>query len=209
MRPVRKIVLPVLAFIIFVGCNQLFDTLPQISQDIPPTPPNYRTVADIFPDDPHCSDIEGVSPGPEWNTIVVGKSSVEELLSTLQQMGNYRKSEVYEDAERWAFLLQPGDFTQPPWIDACVRDNRVTALNFHVQQPYDVYMLFALYSEPDTLADTAEYNTKLFFWFEEGIMAEVWSEEGDSYGIVGIIILMPYQSPEGYQQRYPFTIIPE
>jgi hypothetical protein len=40
-------------------------------------------------------------------------------------------------------------------------------------------------------------------------MAEVWSVEGDSFGIVGSMMLMPYQSPEGYQQRYPFTIIPE
>jgi hypothetical protein len=111
MRPVQKIVLLTLAFIIFVGCNQLYGTLPQTSLDYLPTADQRYTVDDIFPFDPHCSDIDTVAPGPEWHGLVVGRSTLQELLFALEQLGNYRKSEAFGDVERWAYLLQPGDFT--------------------------------------------------------------------------------------------------
>jgi len=62
--------------------------------------------------------------------------------------------------------------------------------------------------KPDVVTWSSFENNRTVFWFEEGIAANVFVQQGDaaSFGQIGNVIYFPPQSSEGYEGRWPFTV---
>jgi hypothetical protein len=177
---------------------------------IPPT--NTRS---LFPN-LDCQDIEAPYEGPTWNGITIGSSTIGDLRDVIRELSpNYRE---YIDPSLGVsqFLLRGAVAKAegvPAQIYACVRPEDEIITGMYVPTPFEFYNihirdLVAKYGAPDLVLWDAILSARVLVWLTEGVAASVSVDESEQfvpYGSVIVMLYFPYQSLEGYEERWPYT----
>lgn len=175
------------------------------------TSPNSETANDMnlysFPLDLYCESIvEG--DGSNWDGITIGSSSLGNLADTLFLLSE--EYEIFSEGNEVRFSIfdrsAVRNTTIPTTVEACVVDEIVMALaivhNLTDLPSLDDYI--ARYGEPDAVTWSEFETSRVVFWFEEGIVADVGVTD-DGFGVITLSVYMPYQSVMGFETRWPFN----
>jgi hypothetical protein len=176
--------------------------------------PIYDYIADdpsVFPDRLACSGSYTYGRGPSFNGVTVGVSSAIELETLVELWSDHYsigRLETNGTEYQYRYTLSDAsdnpDRLAPPWLDVCLHNNIVTALRFPIAD-LDIEDLVQQYGLPDAITWTIRYPTeRVAFWFEHGIAAELETHPG-VFGRVLFITYFPFQSLEGYEQRWPYS----
>ncbi len=157
-----------------------------------------------FPVDLYCSRISKPYIGPEWYGLVVGQSTLDDLISKLSKLDG-KLSSFYENGLWRASFPEAVLADTPAYVDACISGNIVVAISVAPRQSIRLDDLVIRYGVPDAVTWTPSPVTRIVFWFGKGIGAEISALlDHPEFGIVDGIIYYPYQSPVDYQQRWPY-----
>jgi hypothetical protein len=152
--------------------------------------------------------------GPTWLGITIGESTLADVEGQLAEFSDtYR---YFEGIDSTHYLLPNYNHATveiPIGGNFCLYQDRVGVFSvtyLYLDHP-NLFDFLALYGEPDAV--TWSYNpdaTRVVFWFEEGIAAEVVILPDDPdydpvYGRITHLILFPYQEVEGYENRWPYN----
>jgi hypothetical protein len=169
----------------------------------------------VFPPSLFCDQIEGEPSaiGPTWLGITIGESTLTDLENLLAVLSN--NYWIGYEVDSVNILLDDRELAadSPGRVDFCLYGDRIYVLGFyygHSVHP-NLFDFLAEYGEPDAV--TWSYNpdaTRVVFWFEEGIAAEVVILPDDPdydpvYGRITHLTLFPYQKVEGYENRWPYN----
>jgi hypothetical protein len=68
--------------------------------------------------------------------------------------------------------------------------------------------MVASYGVPDIVTWGNSHISRTVFWFEDGIVTLAYileQTDGPDFGEIGLIVYFPYQSDEGFEQRWPYN----
>jgi hypothetical protein len=157
----------------------------------PPPEPDYSYL-DIFPIGLACSESD-TGIGPTWNNLTIGISTIDDF------------KELFGETEPHYDML----ISEIAYIgNLCVRDGVVIAIQ--VGSPVDMPYLsdyISAYGLPDAVTYGNTPFTRMVFWFEEGIAADIYINpiNPEFYEIVAFVIYFPYQEVEGFEERWPYA----
>lgn len=187
----------------------------QATQFVTPTPVDSDDLR-AFPIDLVCDRREESlnSEGPSWMGITVGQSTfndVEQLLSALS--GEYVF--INDDDYDTRFII-PNAIQRRPEIPFSVRfclvgdKVQVLAVGYLFGLRPNLSDLIAKYGEPNAITWTDNPASRVVFWFEQGIAAEVTVLPNEpnyppTFGRVDTEIYFPYQEVNGYENRWPYN----
>lgn len=184
------------------------------AQETTPTPlptlSQLRPEWSAFPSDLFCEYVDNVSEGPTWGDVTIGISSAEDLKNYADTIANYDFIEQYAD---FMYLARTGELQDesgiPPVIKACINfeTQLVTALEISLNT-MSIEDLIAEYGIPDVVTWGSNNISRTVFWFDEGIAISVYIlEESEilDYGVIGSIVYFPYQTVEGFEERWPYN----
>ncbi len=173
------------------------------------TPPSQDDESNTrdFPNDLYCSSITRPYAGPGWNGLVIGQSTLKDLVDRLSDLDG--ELSVYFADNLWgATFPEATSINTPVSVFACISGNIVTVLQITRQatrSPMDLSDLIAKYGPPDAITWTPGPATRLALWFGKGIGAELVALPNEpTWGSVFKLIYFPYQSTVDYQQRWPY-----
>lgn len=167
-----------------------------------------------------CPHFDVPEQGPTWQTLTVGVSTVSHLESQLETMSHYNVSrrDFSETHYRVYYAQKYGvsDWEEqyaPNVVFACSMNDVITAMSvgWIPEYPTSPHLidLVALYGVPDATTWTPRPTTRIVFWFDEGIAAEVFSGVPDRatppFGNVITLVYFPYQNPLNYEDRWPYN----
>jgi hypothetical protein len=192
----------------------------------PVNPNDMRT----FPEELICEDVDEIRPGPSWNGITVGSSTLPELQATMLELSDQYLT-WYVEGDGSTRIIQRAIihninevYTSHLPLSAlvCTQDNIITVLK--VDQLHDLSAsqlflsdLLKQFGRPDAVTATNSFPfTVIAFWFEEGIAASTYTANLEQYwllpnpddplyGRITHIIYFPYQEAEGYEERWPYN----
>jgi len=163
-----------------------------------------------------CPPSESVGEGPTWEGIHIGKSSLNDLETVLRNLGDYNKS--INSIQGESISLSFHAFNEGPVVIlgvvyACVRskDNVISALAvnwiFNYRLMPRIQDFVRVYGVPDAVTWTAEYDSRVVFWFEKGIAISVWAANMKSsmFGRVRIVLYFPFMSSDNYKAVWPYN----
>lgn len=178
-----------------------------------PTPTHSRSAYEIFPTGLVCDDAP-VGPGPSWrNIITVGETTIAEIEATLEE-GSFFEINELEGMLQFRLRDTTG-FQQPYTIRVCEVDGIVTVVDIYmneVEQTFYLPDIVYAHGIPDTVTYSTRPSTRILFWFELGMAAEIYIGSGASYySKVVRLTLFPFQRAEYFSTRWPYnvTIDPE
>lgn len=169
-----------------------------------------------FPGHLHCPEIISPHLGSTWKNFQVGVSTINELDTYMTELDpNYSRGIIASvNFLSYTFLLsirRAEELGVPSRIDVCFdpQTQIITAIspkgNFTTVHLAD---LLIEYGEPDTVTWEFGTETRIAFWFEEGIAATIrvdLSEQFAPYGTVLSMTYFPYQEVEGFEERWPYN----
>ena len=149
--------------------------------------------------------------------ITIGQSTladVEQLLSTLSDDYVFIDGDDYDT--RFVILdLNQRDPDIPSSVRLCLEDDTVQALAIGyfsgLQTPRtNLSDLVAQFGKPDAITWTDNPASRIAFWFEQGLAADVTvlpNEPGYQpiFGRVEVEIYFPHQVIDGYENRWPYN----
>jgi hypothetical protein len=189
------------------------------SSDVTPVPTAASELnLYAFPYSLYCSDISTVqNNGPEWEGIQIGASSLNDFdqsvtnLRELYRTNDLRGNQISYYIPTTRLAAREG---VPVGIMACILDNTVWLLRVTIvdNPPLRVQLsnLIAEYGLPNAVTWSEVLSTRIVFWFEDGVAAEVGVYESEeeafsNYGDVLQIIYFPYQSNQNYEAVWPYN----
>jgi hypothetical protein len=181
----------ILMLVLLINCSLLNEL-----NKLPTSEINPRNEIHIysFPLDLYCSDvIEGT--GSNWGHITIGSSTVEDLVDTMFQYSEKYSVDFDDNEVRFSMF----DRTQvnddaPLSVKACVAENVIVALviNHNLKDLTNLVDYVAEYGEPNAITWTDFETSRLAFWFEKGLAADV-GVASDGFGAIIQTVYMPYQ----------------
>ena len=199
-------------FFLLMGVLQM--TFAQSSSETPtPILPLYQ-FTQPFPLDLYCTEINEPYIGPTWNDLQVGVTTVAEFD---EYMSNLHPT-FGGDTFPYIYLLEYGmsprealELAIPNIVSACYdpETNIITAISPNLV--YDMITITDLviqYGKPDTVTWRIGTETRVAFWFEEGIAATIRVDLSERFAPFGTILSMtyfPFQPVEGFETRWPFN----
>jgi hypothetical protein len=203
----------VLSVGILFALSLVFGVEAQTPEPLPTISKNYAPFY-VFPANLVCEEIGAVSDGPTWGEITIGVSTLEDLKAYANKVG------VYDWIQEWAdFIIFANKVSaseqskRSPTINACVDTATQTITALNVSPTSTVYLedLVAAYGVPDAVTWGLTNISRTAIWFEEGIAVSVSIYQINTrvitraYGGVIFIAYFPYQSSEGFEERYPYN----
>jgi hypothetical protein len=169
-----------------------------------------------FPTGLFCSKIDmNGEVAPVWGEIQIGKSSIDDLHTYVTTLSNLYQTEGIK-VDRISYFISPSRLAEqqqvPTRLTACVIDGVVWLVQvsmYYDNNPYTLVAFVQKYGLPDVVTWSESPQTRLVFWFEFGIMAEVNIDKSRdilSYEDILSIVYFPVQDIDGFQNRYPFNL---
>lgn len=161
-----------------------------------------------FPNGLYCADIV-MGIGPTWREITIGESTIDELTELLTSYSdNYTISDRGQLGVHFSIWdrSEAIDKEIPSSVRVCTIDNFIVALSVLMPEDEPSFYLedwMAQFGRPDAIAWNGAEFARTVFWFEEGISITVILTE--PYGATLAPIFFPYQSAEGYENRWPYN----
>jgi len=164
-----------------------------------------------FPEPLFCDQVNAINPGPKWEVVTIGRSTLDDLRNYLNTFDNYRSQLRFDNS---IFFLPTSIYSTSPIIEVCSINNiilvlkirdRVTSQGGAYSKVQDAVIDFGV---PDAI--TWYYGRpalRVAFWFSRGIALSVNTglEDQPSFGYVQEIVFFPYMSPIDYQTKWPFN----
>lgn len=186
----------------------------------PPIPtPDWTINWYAFPYSLYCSEIDtSRSNGPNWGEIQIGSSTLSDLdIYVTGLSGGYQTDGVLGNWVNYymSSASQADEEGVPDQIIACILEDTVWLLKVTIgDNPLLKIQLSDLITEyglPDAVTWTEVLQTRVVFWFERGIAAEVGVYESDmetihNFGNISNLIYFPYQNNQNYETRWPYNI---
>lgn len=147
----------------------------------------------------YCPDVPAGS-GPEWTGLTIGESTVQELISKVGV------EPILLDNGAWLIYL-PERYIYFCESNQIITSIKVASNSFDTDEQLYIDDLIAFYGVPDATAYVLglEYS-RVFFWFEDGIAAEVFVYDKDAnFRRVTALVFLPYQALEDFESRYPYN----
>jgi len=169
-----------------------------------PTRTNYRS--DAFPPNLYCNDIQTSGVGSEWGEVTIGVSEIEQLVSYVESIGEYRVTQYADFISFYRF----GSDAPYPLIESCIEEDTgiVNALKISIDGMATIEDYITIYGIPDAVTWGNNNISRTVFWFEEGVAASVYIlEESEilDYGEIGLLVYFPYQPLDNFEERWPFN----
>jgi hypothetical protein len=163
----------------------------------------------FFPADLNCTGLTSSGQGPTWHTIIIGVSKYFDLIQQLSELSDEGFS-LYTIGNNLLFASKnDGSTTIPAAVRACVQDDIVMALGLDLRSSNEsptFSQLITQYGIPDAVTWTLKPTTRVAFWFEKGVAAEVLSiEEDRSFGRVLTVVYFPFQDKDMYEAFWPYN----
>jgi hypothetical protein len=169
-----------------------------------------------FPTSLYCSDIQQVSAGPTWEGITIGVTSRPQFEAFISELNvDY---DVVDGEDKLLFYAFNGRDALaqnvPTYITACFNGGTLVLveISFHAESDSEnIFDMVAHYGIPDAVTWTDTLGTRIAFWFEEGLAAEisVRQELESNYGKVIRVIYFLYQDSDTYEETWPYNRTPE
>lgn len=169
-----------------------------------------------FPTHLHCPDISSPYLGPRWKNFQIGVSTITELDTYLNNLNpNYNRSRI-DSVNFVSYTLslsirKAEDLGIPSLVNVCFdpQSRIITAISPGnlVDSPF-LSDLLIRYGEPDAVTWDLSTETRLVFWFEDGVAATIrvdLTERFAPYGTVLSMTYFPFQPIEGYENRWPYN----
>ena len=164
-----------------------------------------------------CPYFQFLESGSSWQNIEIGVSTQTDLEIALERYGRY---EIIYPTEgslansirySWSESAESGISQQAPLhVDICMQGSVITVMEVSWTNQLPVYIedLIVNLRVPDITVWSSLVKRRSVFWFQIGVMAEVFVQQGDtdSFGRITRVIYFPPQNLEGYENRWPFTI---
>jgi hypothetical protein len=210
MSPSRLLLLLVLVILIITG---IYSVVPTQAQDPMPTDARFHSADELFPGTGLvCPEFDELPTGPSWEAVTIGISTQNEFEAYLSTLGPYswEKRKATEGGNSTKYLLNARweDQQIPTVIGMCVQDDVVSVLamaTHHANLVFEDFIM--LYGIPDTVTWTHQPYTRVAFWFERGIAAEVFAATpgNSAWGRVSTVVYFPPQSTTGHEDRWPYN----
>lgn len=146
-----------------------------------------------------CPDEIVIGPGPTWQGITIGVTTIQELETIFGEPAEV--TIMYSTTVSSQFVY--GDK-----VGGCVQNEIIVTLRRGRQMPY-LADYVAIYGIPDAVTWTPTYDSRVVFWFDEGLAVEVLTATIDrthpSWGWVSRTFYFPFQEVTGYEQRWPYN----
>ena len=164
-----------------------------------------------------CPYFREIKSGYNWNGIIIGESTQQELEQLLNELGTYQI--IYADegtlSNSISYLREYliGDTSSyPDSIDICLQDGIIVVMEINLSGNQELHIedFVEAFGLPDVVTWSISVTERMVFWFEEGIAAEVFvydsqNENDKSSGrFIRIFYFMP-QNTIGYETRWPFV----
>jgi hypothetical protein len=212
-KKMKKLVASLIVFGVLMTIA--FVVLPPKSYSALVTPAPRVTPPSPWPD-LICPEVSHIRSGETWLGITIGENTISDLEITLSGFGDYERIYPENDSATnsiqylWNESDALGESRQAPFrIDVCVQEDVIFVMDvrWFFQPPIYVDDLVATYGIPDEVIWWLLENTRAVFWFNYGVMAEVFVQRGDdaSFGRVTRVIYFIPQSSRGYETRWPFS----
>lgn len=187
----------------------------QINSLLAPTPVSSDDLR-VFPGDLVCDKREksDTDNGPSWMGITVGQSTLDDVKQLLLTFSD--KYEFIDNDNSDIRFINPNSVTSateiPSSVRLCLTGNtvQVLAISYLLVPRPNLSDLVAEYGEPDAITWTDNPASRIAFWFQKGIAAEVTvlpNELGyqPTFGRVDTEIYFPYQELKDYKNRWPYN----
>lgn len=183
-----------------------------------------RALVEAFPSTLFCEDVAELAPGPTWETLTIGESTLDDLIAYLATIsttagvfpaGNneFLVGNIFTD-----FAGQRGPFI----IFGCTVGDIITVLQvWYITETLDDITTFTdlifVYGEPDAVTYTnTQPSLTIMFWLDEGLAANVFTGASETnmepapdnpfYGRADVLTFFPYQDEiEGFEERWPYN----
>ena len=185
------------------------------AQEATPTPTQIPIAIIPFPS-LDCNDIQAPFIGSTWGEITVGSSNINDLREYINTLSSSYTENSFTSLQITSFSVSDRvSETEniPSVISACIQPDNQEIIALTVLTPSwlnQIYMidLVAEYGIPDFVLWDEILSSRVLVWLTEGIAASVnvdESEQFNPYGLVTRVVYFPYQSLEGYEERWPYT----
>lgn len=177
----------------------------------------------VFPGDLVCDKREETigSNGPSWLGITIGLSSLEDVEQLISTFGDDEYVFIDDDNYDIRFVasnLIRDESQFPSSVRLCLERNVIQVLavgysNGLLAPRPNLSDFMAQFGTPDAITWTDNPASRIAFWFEHGIAAEVTviSNNPDdphlepTFGRVEVEIYFPHQETDGYENRWPYN----
>lgn len=219
----RLIFSSMLIFSIVTGISMVmgqYETLQPTEELTPlvPSPTIELTPPQYYPEYLMCEEVEPTE-GASWLDIEIGVSSLDDLMITLDRLGEY---EVLLVNDTYIYLgqIENGDeqietdpILSPSYIAVCVsEENAISSVGILSKASFqlDIYDLVAMYGIPDAVSYTARPLVRIVFWFESGIAASIYvGPESEFRGAVTAVYYFPFVDVTSFESEYPYIFTRE
>lgn len=164
-----------------------------------------------------CPYFQFLESGSSWQDIEIGVSTQTDLEIALERYGRY---EIIYPTEgslansirySWSESTESGSIQQAPLhVDICMQGSVITVMEVSWTNQHPIYVedLIVNWGVPDITVWSSLVKRRSVFWFQLGVMAEVFVQQGDadSFGRITRLIYFPRQNLEGFENRWPFTV---
>jgi hypothetical protein len=185
---------------------------PSQSPMITPTIAPNTTVWDYapFPTGLYCSEIEMENGGSSWQGITMGQATLDELTTEITRISH--DYDYLDLGDNVSFVIKEREIALteniPSAFRACIQEGIVTLLSVdtgNIEPNLYLDDMLLKYGFPNVITWSSSSATRLAFWFEAGIVTEVYVRSGSSYGQIMELIYIPYQSSQDYATRWPYN----
>lgn len=188
-------------------------TITEVPSHTPTVIPIDISMVIVFPG-LDCHDIEAPFAGPTWGDIAIGSATLSDLRNYLSDLNpDYRENSA-PGLQMTSFAVDSAIAEVrgiPAVIGACVNpdDERIIAIDVITPLPQiHIQDLVADFGIPDLVLWDEIFSGRIVIWLTEGIAASVSVDESEQfvpYGTITLMVYFPYQSIEGYEERWPYT----
>ncbi len=207
----------VISFIIQLSIATGQNVTPQPTEESPPlvqsptivlAPPRY------YPEYLMCEEVES-GEGASWLDIEIGVSSLDDLLMTLSELGEY---EIWLAEDDYIYLgrveaedvqLDVDSILAPSFVAACISDDDIiTSFGILSRRGFqvDIYDLVSTYEIPDTVTWTVRPLSRIAFWFGAGIAVTMYVGPETEYKyLIQQIYYFPFVDASSFEDEYPYA----
>ena len=219
----RLIFCSMLIFSIFSGISIVmgqYETLQPTEELTPlvPSPTIELTPPQYYPEYLMCEEVEH-REGSSWLDIEVGVSSLDDLMMTLDGLGEY---EVLLINDAYIYLgriedegesLEVDPLIAPSYVALCISDDSIiTSLAILSRRGFqlDIYDLIATYGIPDAITYMARPLSRIAFWFDVGVATtvDVIQTEQAPYRVTAVYYF-PFVDATSFESEYPYIFTRE
>lgn len=218
-KRVKLFTIGILLFFIPMAIGLAQMNTPQPTDEETPlvsTPTIAATSYKYYPEYRMCDAVE-VGEGPSWLDITIGESTLDDLLKTLDRLGDY-EIEVLSSSEMYFRLIANEDndelydvdaYLAPSFVPVCFsEDGIITSLGIlHIDlTDVDLADLVSVHGVPDAVTWMVRPMSRIAFWFDEGIAATIDAIEDAKIPYrVTAIYYYPFVDEAVYENAYPYA----